>query len=110
MKIKPILKNIPYYLFQTSNFFIVAFFTITLPNDLTSRYMPWNHECENLWAYKNKINYTISTISIITFFLIMWSIGWFFFKRKKWQGTLAAATPYLWFFILFVFNKIKIYL
>ncbi len=109
-KLKPILKKIPYSLFQMCNFFILVLFTINLPGDLTSDYMPWNHGCEDLWSYKSKINYTISTVSIIAFFLTIWSIGRFFFKRKIWLGTLIAAIPYLWNISVLIFDKIKVYL
>ncbi len=105
-KLKPILKNIPYYFFQCFNFFWSIFIFITIPHDLMDDDIRWGAEAYHGTAYESKRSFVVVMLELFLIFFVPGILAWFLSKRKKWQGYLVAAIP----FILFIYSYIMEYL
>lgn len=73
------IKLIPFYLLSGLYAFAVFIIAVTYPDDMTSDSMPWNAEALG-WAYENRFNYTIMTLTILLIIIAPTIYAW---KKRK---------------------------
>ena len=73
------IKLIPFYLLLALNGFLVFIYAITYPKEMSSNQMPWNAEALG-WAYENRFNYTIMTLTILLIIIAPTVYAW---KKRK---------------------------
>lgn len=95
-KIKFILDDIPYYLFQVLNLFVPYVFLVILPGDLQNITLGQGAYS----TYDSKLAYFFSVMAFSIFFLIAAGLASFLFKKNKKQGYIMAAMPCVIIFII----------
>ena len=73
------IKLILFYLLLSLNGFLVFIYAITYPKEMSSNQMPWNAEALG-WAYENRFNYTIMTLTILLIIIAPTIYAW---KKRK---------------------------
>ena len=73
------IKLIPFYLLSGLYAFAVFIIAVTYPDDMTSDSMPWNAEALG-WAYENRFNYTIMTLTLLLIIIAPTVYAW---KKRK---------------------------
>ncbi len=73
------IKLILFYLLLSLNGFLVFIYAITYPKEMSSNQMPWNAEALG-WAYENRFNYTIMTLTILLIIIAPTVYAW---KKRK---------------------------
>lgn len=103
-KLKPMLKNIPYYFFQTFNFFWGSFFLIIIPLELMDDDVHWGAEAYYGSAYESKEIFVELMLELCLIFSGPGILAWFLSKRKRWLGYLVAAIPFIIYVYAYVMN------
>ena len=96
------IKLIPFYLLLLLNGFIVFIYAMTYPKEMSSNQMPWNAEALG-WAYENRFNYTIMTLTILLIIIAPTIYAWKKRKTNLIKAYIILSIPALLYLIQYIY-------
>ena len=82
--------------------FAVFILTVTYPEDMSSDQMPWNAEALG-WAYENRFNYTIMTLTILFIIIAPLVYAWKNLKQHLKKAYIAISIPALLYLARYIY-------